>query len=159
MEKALGGYLEERGPYVLLWNRTKELADRLDRTGKDLGLGLGLSNAGAAESPDGGAPLQRLESALGGLAGTLEAMRGQLSRDGGPAHCPDWRHQDRALLDAEIRKLSIEGRLACLDQLTAEALEGAAHRAQDALPPQQRPRAGQADGGLPERPPADAGLR
>jgi hypothetical protein len=152
VEKALGSYLEERGPYVLLWNRTKDLADRLDRAGHD----LGLPAAGSAEPVDGGgggAPLQRLESALGGLASSLETVRGQLARDGGPLHCPDWRRLDRASLDAEIRKLPIADRVACLDQLTAEALEAAAHRAQDSLPPQQRPKAG------PQASPADAGVR
>ena len=153
VEKALGSYLEERGPYLLLWNRTRDLAERLDRAGHD----LGLPAAGSAEPLDGGAPLQRLESALGGLASSLEAVRGQLTHDGGVARCPDWRRLDHAQLDLEIRKLSIPERLTCLDQLTADALEGAAHRAQDSLPPQQRPKAGpHADGGPT---PTDGGVR
>jgi Peptidase family M48 len=142
VEKALGSYLDDKGPYSLLWNRSKDLAERVERAGKELGLS-------AAAPPD--APLTRLDQALGGLAASVETLRGQVAKDpAAPVRCPDWRRLDARALDAEVKRLSVAERVQCLDQITTEALEGAMRRAQETLPPAQRPKA-------PPAPPADAG--
>ena len=150
VERALGSYLDERGPYALLAGRTQAFAESVERARAN----LGLPDAGTAAAPglatalaaDGGTPYQRLEVALTGAAESLEGLQQELGPKGAAGAgtaCPDWRKLHGDPLEAEIRKLSIKERLACVESISAELLLETIKRAQQQAAP---PGAG-ADGG------------
>ena len=133
VERALGSYLDERGPYALLAGRTQAFAESVERARAN----LGLPDAGTAEpaaAADGGTPYQRLEIALTGAAERLEGLQRELGPGepaaGAVAACPDWRRLRAEALEAAVRKLSVKDRLACVDNLSAEVLLEVTRRSQ-----------------------------
>ena len=129
VERSLTGYLDERGPYAQLAGRTQGFADSLERAH----LSLGLPDAGAAT--DGGAPYLRLEAALTAAALRLEGLEQALGpQPASSAGCPDWRRAHGEALLAEVRKLSVQQRLACVESISAEALLEVIRRAQRPAP-------------------------